>query len=136
MKRKSENDNVEYELNSLIENVQLMNCFNGTDEFKILKESYKLKERINELTFKEINEIIKKTYLRYKRYLSNVDMAGLEEIENGIYTYVRMYKNETDLCNWLNKYKELLEIMIKVDGLILEELDNYPVYTGKRYKST
>ena len=68
MKRKSTtcaaND---FELDSLIENIQLMNCFNGYDEFKILKDSYNLKDRLDELTFKEINEIIKKTYLRYKR---------------------------------------------------------------------
>ena len=136
MKRKSTtcaaND---FELDSLIENIQLMNCFNGYDEFKILKDSYNLKDRLDELTFKEINEIIKKTYLRYKRYLANVDMDGLQEIEKGIYTYLRIYKNETDLSNWLNKYKHLLEIMIKVDRLILDELDNYPASTTKRYKS-
>ena len=136
MKRKSStcaaND---FEIDSLIENIQLMYCFNGYDEYEILKDSYNLKDRLDELTFKEINEIIKKTFLRYKRYIANVDMDGLQEIEKGIYKYLRIYKNETDLSNWMNKYKQLLQIMIDIDQKILDELDNYPVSTTKRYKS-
>jgi hypothetical protein len=43
-----------------------------------------------------------------------------------------MYKNETDISNWFIKYKELLDIMIKTDSMILDELDNYG--STKRYK--
>ena len=122
----------EFELDSLIENIQLMNCYNAGDEFKILKECYNIKNRLDTLEFKEINDIIKKTYGRYKRYLVNVNMDDIEEIEMGIRKFLNIYKNETDLSNWFIKYKQLLEIMIKTDGMILDELDNYG--SSKRYK--
>lgn len=135
MKRKSDTCvSDEFEIDSLIENIQLMNCFNGYDEFKLLKESTEIKNRLNELQFKEINEIIKKTYMRYKRYLINVDMEGLQDIDNGIRKFLNIYRNETDLSNWFIKYKQLLNIMIETDQLILNEIDNYPT-TTKRYKS-
>lgn len=123
----------ELEVDSLIENMQLMNCFNGYDEYKILKECYEIKNRLDELQFKEINEILKKTFLRYKRYLTNVNLDGLPNIEKGIYKFLRIYKNETHLNNWLIKYKQLLEILIETDCLILDTIENYPE-TTKRYK--
>lgn len=123
----------EFEVDSLIENMQLVNCFDGYDEFKMLKESVELKNYLDKLQFKEINEILKKTYLRYKRYIVNVDMDGLINIERGIRKFLNIYKNETDLTNWLLKYKQLLEIMVEVDQMILNEIDNYPE-TTQRYK--
>jgi hypothetical protein len=133
MKRKANTCvNEDFELDSLIENIQLMNCYNGYDEFKILKQCYNVKDRLDTLNFKEINEILKNTYKRYKRYLINVNMDDLYEIEKGIYKFLNMYKNETDISNWFIKYKELLDIMIKTDSMILDELDNYG--STKRYK--
>jgi len=120
MKRKTEELDVEFD--SLIENMQLMNCLDPYEEFKILKESYELKYILGDLHIKEINEIIKKTYLRYKRYITRIDLDGLNDIKNGIKKFIKLYKTETDLSNCFLRYKHLMDIMIHTDGLILDKI--------------
>lgn len=112
-----------------------MNCFNGEDEYKLLKEGAQIKKKLKKMELKEIDELLKKTNARYKRYLANVDMEGLDEIESNIYKFLRIYKNETTIGNLFARYKNLIEIMIKTDQLIIDELDNYPC-TAKRYRNS
>ena len=50
-------------------------------------------------------------------------MEGLQNIDNGVRKFLNIYRNETDLSNWFIKYKQLLNIMIETDQLILNEID-------------
>jgi len=125
----------EFDVDSLIEDIQLMNCFGGEDELRILNECYEVQFKLNELEFKEINEILKKTYLRYKRYIKHINLEQYIEIEKNIYKFLQKYKKETDITNWFNKYRELLEIMIEIDKMILNELnDSISNKSIKKYK--
>jgi hypothetical protein len=136
MKRTAENNiKEEVEYDSLIENMQLMNCLDSKDEYKLLRESYEIKFNLGELHFRQINEVLGKSFLRYKRYLKNVNMENLPEIESKINNYIKIYENTMDYIPWFIKYKQLMKIMTEIDGLIIDELDNYPA-TAKRYKNT
>jgi hypothetical protein len=134
MKRKCVEIRNELDINSLIESIELMNCLNGEDEYRILKESSDLRFKINDLDLNEIKEILKKTYKRYKRYIEHVNLDELYEIEKRLYKFIRLYRNETDLNNLLYKYKQLIDIMFETDMVILNELHKNPS-TAKRYKS-
>ena len=93
MKRKA----AEIDFDSLIQKMELMNCFNAVDEYKILKESCNIK--IENLELREIKDILRKTHIRYKRYLANVDMEGLDEIKRNIYKYIIEYDRRNQVLN-------------------------------------
>jgi hypothetical protein len=125
MKRKAE----EIEFDSLIQKMELMNCFNAYDEYKLLKESHNIKYKLDKLESREIKDILKKSYLRYKRYLENVDMEGLMEIKKNINEYITEYDKKINVLNWYIKTKNLIEIMIKTDKLIWSEIN----YNSNKY---
>lgn len=127
MKRKAE----ELNLDSLIEGIELMNCLNGYDEYKILKESCQLKNNIQNLQIKQIYEILNNSYKRYKRYLASINMDNNKDIREEIYKYIRTFKKEVTISHFFIKIKKLIDTMLKIDTLIMEEVRNYEINTKK-----
>jgi hypothetical protein len=125
MKRKAE----EIEFDSLIQKMELINCFNPEDEFKILKKSHNIMNKIDKLELREIKDILKETYMRYKRYTANIDMEGLDEIKNNINEYIKEYNSKKIQLQYFKKTKNLIKIMIKTDKLILNEIN----YNSNKY---
>lgn len=121
MKRKAEE--FEFEFDSLIQKIELMNCFNAEDEFKILKKSNNIMKKIDKLELREIKDILRETHMRYKRYLANIDMEGLDEIKNNMDEYIKEYNSKIQILQWYKRTKKLIEIMIKTDKLILNEIN-------------
>lgn len=108
------------DIDSLIEDITLMNCFNGKDEFKILKKSLELKEKINTLNSNEITDILKKTSIRYNRYMTHIIMEDHLEIERNIHKFLRIYMTQTSFNNLYGIY--LIDLMLKIDELIMNNL--------------
>jgi Zn/Cd-binding protein ZinT len=117
MKRKYDSD-----INSLVEDIQLINCFDGIDEWRMLIESRRLKNNVLNMNKNEINNILKRTEQRYKRYIANVDMTNIDNIKNNIKNFIK--KNKINKLQYNKDTKELLDLMFETDNMIIDYLDN------------
>jgi hypothetical protein len=122
----------ELDLDSLIDNIELMNCLDGYDELRLLKESSNI--NIEKFNFNNVNLILNETNKRYKRYLANINWSDHEEIEDQIYVFLRVYKKDTVFSHIFMKNKNLIEQMIKIDKMILQHLDKNE--TKKKIKTS
>jgi hypothetical protein len=122
----------ELDLDSLIDNIELMNCLDSQDELRLLKESCNI--NIEKFNFDNVHEILSKTNQRYKRYIANINLSEHEEIEDEIYVFLRIYKKDVIFSNIFMKNKILIEQMIKIDKMILHHLDKNE--TKKKIKTS
>lgn len=125
----------ELDFDSLINNIELMNCLDGDDELRLLKESSNI--NIEKFNFDNVTVILNETNKRYKRYLANINWSENEktrEIEDEIYEFLRIYKKDVIFSNIFMKNKNLIKQMIKIDKMILENLDKNE--TKKKIKTS